>query len=162
MQQRYSFALEDHTKKLQFFRPTFRNMQLRVVAVSDQALHDHLNMVLSKLASGVHPTIPEVLAIKSLFGSEPFHLNCLYPRHKVTDIQITPCSWWYFISLNILFSQNNLLRLHGLHTLWSRRRRLAEHATKLYDLDRAIEREGVTSLSSDELRWVRKISDRYI
>jgi len=130
--------LEDHTKKLQYFRPTFRNMQLRIVAVSDRTLHDQLNIILSKLASGVHPTIPEVLAIKSLFGSEPFHLNCLYPRHK-----------------------NNLLRLHGLHTLWSRRRRLAEHATKLYDLDRAIEREGVTSLSSDELRWVRKISDGY-
>jgi LETM1-like protein len=105
LQQRYSFALEDHTKKLQYFRPTFRNMQLRIVAVSDRTLHDQLNIVLSKLASGVHPTIPEILAIKSLFGSEPFHLNCLYPRHKVTDFQTTSCSWCYFIKYFIFTEQ---------------------------------------------------------
>ena len=41
-----------------------------------------------------------------------------------------------------------------MHTLWSRDRRLEERAQEIFNTDRAIEREGVGSLSLDELKWV--------
>ena len=41
-----------------------------------------------------------------------------------------------------------------MHTLWSRNRRLEVRAQEIFNIDRAIEREGVASLSLDELKWV--------
>jgi len=131
LQQRFNFALEDHTKSLHYFKPTFRSMQSRVSSVQDVNLRASMNVILSKLASGVHPSVEEILAVKVLFKGEPFHLSCLYPHHK-----------------------KNLLRIHGMHTLWSRDRRLEERAQEIFNTDRAIEREGVGSLSLDELKWV--------
>ena len=87
LQQRHDFALQDHKKCVQHFRPTFRCMQARVTSSeSDEDQQDRLSKILSKLASGVHPTVKEILDIKILFLREPFHLNCLYPRHKVKII----------------------------------------------------------------------------
>ncbi len=83
LQQRHDFALQDHKKCVQHFRPTFRCMQARTSSVSDQDQQENLSKILSKLASGVHPTVEEILGVKILFQREPFHLNCLYPRHKV-------------------------------------------------------------------------------
>ena len=54
--------------------------------------------------------------------------------------------------------QKNLLRIHGMHTLWSRNRRLEERAQEIYNKDRAIERDGVASLTLDELKWVSKLN----
>ena len=79
--------MQDHDRHIQLFRPTFRNMQDRIPGVADEQLQAKLSVILAKLASGVHPTTAEILAIKSLFRGEPFHLNCLYPRHKVTTTQ---------------------------------------------------------------------------
>jgi len=84
LQQRRDFALQDHKKCVQHFRPTFRCMQARIPSVSDTDLTEKLSQILSKLASGVHPTVEEILEVKILFQREPFHLNCLYPRHKAS------------------------------------------------------------------------------
>ncbi|XP_046456409.1 LETM1 domain-containing protein 1-like isoform X1 [Daphnia pulex] len=129
LQQRRDFALQDHKKSVQHFRPTFRCMQARIPSVNDTDLTKKLSQMLSKLASGVHPTVEEILEVKILFQREPFHLNCLYPRHK-----------------------NQLLKVHGMHTLWSRRRRLSQRAEEILNKDKVLEREGVTSLSLEELR----------
>ena len=51
-------------------------------------------------------------------------------------------------------SQNYLLRINGLHTMWARRRRLYDHATYIFNVDRCIERQGTGTLSAEELRWV--------
>lgn len=58
-------------------------MQARISSVSEKNLEEKLSKILSKLASGVHPTVEEILDLKIVFQGEPFHLNCLYPRHKV-------------------------------------------------------------------------------
>ena len=58
-------------------------MQQRVSAVQDEHLQAAMNLILSKLASGVHPSVKEILEVKKLFQEEPFHLNCLHPQHKV-------------------------------------------------------------------------------
>lgn len=60
-------------------------MQARNSSVNDQNLQKKLSKILSKLASGVHPTVEEILEVRILFQMEPFHLNCLYPRHKVSE-----------------------------------------------------------------------------
>jgi len=132
LEQRFSFALQDHTNNLQYYRPNFRSMQQRISAVEDKNLQAamNMNMILSKLASGVHPTVKEILEVRILFQREPFHLNCIHVQHK-----------------------KNLLRIHGMHTLWSRNRRLEERAQEIYNKDRAIERDGVASLTLDELKW---------
>ncbi|KAK4010859.1 hypothetical protein OUZ56_019987 [Daphnia magna] len=129
LQQRRDFALHDHKKCVQHFRPVFRCMQARISSVSEKNLEEKLSKILSKLASGVHPTVEEILDLKILFQGEPFHLNCLYPRHK-----------------------NQLLKVHGMHTLWSRRRRLSQRAEEILNKDRALRREGVATLSLEELR----------
>jgi hypothetical protein len=41
-----------------------------------------------------------------------------------------------------------------MHTLWSRRRRLSQRAEEILNKDIVLEREGVTSLSLEELRSV--------
>ena len=84
LSQKYEFALADQTRKVSFFKKTFRCMQPRAVAVVDPTMQAKFNVLLSKLASGVHPTVSEILELKPLFKGEPFHLNCLYPRHKVS------------------------------------------------------------------------------
>lgn len=84
LQQRQDFAMLDLKMATRAFRPTFRSMQARISSVEQEQLRDKLSDILSKLACGVHPTVEEVLEIKILFQGEPFHLNCLYPRHKVT------------------------------------------------------------------------------
>ena len=58
-------------------------MQARISSVDDENLRFAISTILSKLASGVHPTVQEIIGIKVLFQGEPFHLNCLYPHHKV-------------------------------------------------------------------------------
>jgi len=136
LQQRFDFALEDHIKSLRYFRPNFRSMQQRISSVQDEKLRAAMNLILSKLASGVHPSVKEILEVQKLFKEEPFHLNSLHVQHKKA-----------------------LLRIHGMHTLWSRNRRLEERAWEIYHMDRAIEREGVASLSLDELKWVGYIKE---
>lgn len=64
-------------------------MQARIPDVKDKTSQENLTKTLSKLASGVHPSVEEILDIKNLFQTEPFHVNCLYPRHKVKN------SWRY-------------------------------------------------------------------
>lgn len=83
LQQRHDFALQDHRKAVQSSRPTFRSMQARIASVENEALREKLSGILAKLASGVHPTVSEIVAIKVLFHDEPFHLNRLYSPHKV-------------------------------------------------------------------------------
>lgn len=63
-------------------------MQARISDVHDQTFQDKLSNILSKLASGIHPSVDEILSIRILFQREPFHLNCLYPRHKVITLRI--------------------------------------------------------------------------
>jgi len=58
-------------------------MQARIASVESEALREKLSGILAKLASGVHPTVSEIVAIKVLFQDEPFHLNRLYSPHKV-------------------------------------------------------------------------------
>lgn len=54
-------------------------------------------------------------------------------------------------------SQNALLRLHGRSALPLRRRRLKDHAHILHCMDAAISREGVDSLTHDNLKNVSTI-----
>ena len=41
-----------------------------------------------------------------------------------------------------------------MHTMWSRRRRLEQRAQEILNKDRVLGREGVTSLSLEDLRTV--------
>jgi len=58
------------------------------------------------------------------------------------------------VSLNVSFVilQKALCRLHGMHTLFLKRRRLRERAEMLSILDAAMLSEGIYNLSVDELK----------
>lgn len=47
------------------------------------------------------------------------------------------------------------MKLHGMHSMWRRRRRLADHASIIHEIDLSILREGgVDTMTQDEMRSV--------
>ncbi|XP_054275647.1 LETM1 domain-containing protein 1 [Macrosteles quadrilineatus] len=130
LQQRHEFALIDHRNRLHHFKGVFRALQWQMENLKDHKLYCHWESVIGCLGSGLHPNTEEVLECKTLFAEAPYHLNCIYSSHV-----------------------KELLRSHGMHTGWRRRRRLAERAKLVQLMDQAICREGgVSSLSQDEIR----------
>jgi hypothetical protein len=84
------------------------------------------------LGSGSHPNLQQIERISYLF-SEKNHLGmaAIWADHK-----------------------NALVRLHGMHMGWRRRKRLRDRAKILRDMDFAMVEEGVTTMSLEELKTV--------
>ncbi|XP_008470437.1 LETM1 domain-containing protein 1 [Diaphorina citri] len=94
-------------------------------------LHSKWSQVISKLASGLHPTSQEVIECQSLFGHIPYNIGSLSTGHV-----------------------RSLLKIHAMHMGWRRKKRLQQKAKAIYLMDCAIIREGgAEALNYDELRY---------
>ncbi|XP_050690452.1 uncharacterized protein LOC126982456 [Eriocheir sinensis] len=128
IQQRHEFGVLSLKRRLFNARPVFRSLQAAILTLNDEDKEKCRN-VFFKLGSGIHPNVEEILALIPLFQREPFHI------HKIGSTHV-----------------NALLRLHGRSALPLRRRRLKDHAHILHCMDAAISREGVDSLTHDNLK----------
>lgn len=130
LQQRTEFAMEGLRKRLYNYKPVFRCVQAQLDTLKGREEHEHWAYVLGLLGSGVHPKPEDIVKSIDLFRGDPYHLDYLYPGHV-----------------------KGLLRIHNMQTGLRRRRRLAEQATILHEMDMAIIREGgISQLSQDDLR----------
>ncbi|KAG8224677.1 hypothetical protein J437_LFUL003792, partial [Ladona fulva] len=130
LQQRLEFSVDDLRKRLYNNRPVFRCLQVRLDSIESDKSYRDWAYVLSLLGSGVHPDIKLILKCARLFEGEPYHFSCLYNNHV-----------------------NGLLRMHGMHVGFFRRRRLKDRALVIHEMDLAMQREDINSMSLDELRW---------
>lgn len=134
LQQRVEFTMLQHRKKLLNQRAVFRSLQLQLDSEAvrkDRQLYRMWSHSIACLGSGQHPRPEVVVRCLPLFRGDPYHLDYLTPSHV-----------------------NSLLKLHGMHSMWRRRRRLADHAYLIHEIDVAIVREGgVETMSQDEMRW---------
>ncbi|XP_046389817.1 LETM1 domain-containing protein 1 [Ischnura elegans] len=130
LQQKTEFAIIDLRKRLFNNRPVFRCLQERLRSIKGQELFQDWARILSLLGSGVHPEVEEVIKCTPLFEGEPYHISTIYNNHV-----------------------NGLLRMHGMHMGFSRRRRLEDRALIIHEMDLAMAREGISGMALDELKW---------
>uniref|UniRef100_A0A0P4WMU8 Letm1 RBD domain-containing protein n=1 Tax=Scylla olivacea TaxID=85551 RepID=A0A0P4WMU8_SCYOL len=128
IKQRHEFAVMGLKQRLFNARPVFRCLQAAILTM-DEEDQDKCRTVFHKLGSGVHPTVEEIIALIPLFQGKPFHIRQIRAIHV-----------------------NALLRLYGRSVWLWRRQRLRDHARILHCMDAAISREGLDSLTLDNLR----------
>lgn len=86
IEQRQRFQAIDHTHRLHYYRPVFRNLQTKLTTIAaEDNLHDKCRLVLDKLGSGTHPSVDQILDIKTLFAAKPYGLECLKSGHLVKN-----------------------------------------------------------------------------
>ncbi|XP_034254225.1 LETM1 domain-containing protein 1 isoform X2 [Thrips palmi] len=133
LQQKVEFAMQTHRKKLLNQRAVFRGLQLQLDSQAvkrDKRVHRVWSHSIACLGSGQHPQPEDIIQCLPLFRGDPYHLDYLMPSHV-----------------------NSLLKLHGMHSMWRRRKRLADHASLIHEIDLAILREGgVEVMTQDEMR----------
>ena len=92
---------------------------------------EYANLV-GLLGSGAHPNLQQIESVSHLFAeTNLLGMAAIWANHK-----------------------NALVRLHGMHMGWRRRKRLRDRAKILRDMDFAMAEEGVTTMSSEELKTV--------
>jgi len=128
-QQKLKFLMEKQKLKIYHYGHVFRFLQQNTNHIRNQQMKQLVQHCLQKLESGHHPTVREVMAIKTVFEFEPFSLKSLQSSHL-----------------------KGLCRVHGLRIVWFKRRRLVEHAAMLCEMDAAILRDGIYDLKTEELR----------
>lgn len=131
LQQRLDFAVKLQSKKLYHYRPVFRHLQAKVESIEDIQLKNQCQNLFYKLGSGVHPIVEEILGLKPLFIRKPFGISALSGNHL-----------------------RHLCRLHGLSTFVGKRKRLWRHAGFIREMDLSIRREGLHTMSLNDLRTV--------
>jgi len=129
LQQKFEFAIENLRVRLQNYRPVLRHMQSGLERVTDEKLKALTQDVLNKLGSGSHPTVRQIMAIKTLFETDAFSLQAIHGPHA-----------------------KRLCKIYGLHSYWFKRRRLYDHAYLLTVMDAAILRHGIFNLKPEELK----------
>lgn len=106
IEQKVTFALEIHRKRLKHYRPTFRHLQAKIETVPETYVIDandgsgaakmesqqegdvielrkKCRSIFGKLGSGIHPTIEEILEVKPAFTRRPYGMLHLSSRHMV-------------------------------------------------------------------------------
>ncbi|KAK7863709.1 hypothetical protein R5R35_003095 [Gryllus longicercus] len=132
LQQRFEFATQVHRQRLYNYRPVFRALQEQIDGENLQKnpLQESWRVALDCLGSGTHPTPEEILKFLPLFSGSPYSLLQIYSGHVTA-----------------------LLRMHGMHVGFRRRKRLADRAQMIHCMDQAIIREGgPESMTYEELR----------
>lgn len=117
IEQRNRFAIQDHTKKLYYYRPVFRHLQKRLSMIKSES--GKCLKAFSKLGSGTHPTVPEILELSPFFENEPYHLDSLSHTHLI-----------------------GLCKIHGVNLLPGKKIRLKNHIYFIKELDSAWMRES--------------------
>ncbi|CAH0547408.1 unnamed protein product [Brassicogethes aeneus] len=132
LQERSKYSEDFLRKRLLHNKPVFRHLQSQInfMKVNCHPLFIPWTNILGMLGSGSHPSPEMILECKDLFQDEPYHL--------------------YYLSRNHI---KHLVGIHDIHRGWFRRTRLADRATILIEMDKAIMREGgVHNLPIDALR----------
>ncbi|XP_059471892.1 LETM1 domain-containing protein 1 [Neocloeon triangulifer] len=130
LQQRVDFAAIALRKRLYNQRPVLRCLQTRLDDLDEGDLRNRWAHIVGLLGSGSHPNLQQIENVRDLFAEiQPFGLAGLWANHK-----------------------NALVRLHGMHMGWRRRKRLRDRAKILREMDFMMAQEGVTVMSNDELR----------
>ncbi|XP_026678315.1 LETM1 domain-containing protein 1 [Diaphorina citri] len=131
LQQKAEFLMKAQKKRLAYNKSVFQHLQSELDILRVNRLHSKWSQVISKLASGLHPTSQEVIECQSLFGHIPYNIGSLSTGHV-----------------------RSLLKIHAMHMGWRRKKRLQQKAKAIYLMDCAIIREGgAEALNYDELRY---------
>nr|XP_027203345.1 LETM1 domain-containing protein 1-like [Dermatophagoides pteronyssinus] len=113
IQQRTKFSIDDHRRKLYHYRPLFRSLQKRLDSIESPYLRGKCRYVFTRLGSGTHPNVDDIIHLKPLFIEQPFGLRSLSQQHLV-----------------------HLCRTHGLRRLFLfKRRSLFQHITFIQAMD---------------------------
>ena len=84
IEQRNRFAIQEHTKKLHYYRPVFRHLQNKLHQYGEQVkLYKKCYKVFAKLGSGTHPTVEEIIELTPLFLNDIYALDSLTHLHLV-------------------------------------------------------------------------------
>ncbi|XP_047524766.1 LETM1 domain-containing protein 1 [Pieris napi] len=130
IQQRVEFSMQDLTERLRHNRAVFRALQEKMGSIPESDLKVKWEKIIALLGSGVHPTPNDVIACEKLFTMSPYSLKDLSYSHM-----------------------GQLLKMHGLQKSLFRRKKLKYRAFLLWEMDKAIIREGgVDVLGSESLR----------
>ena len=84
LSQRINFQVQDHKRRLYYYRPVFRHLQSKLSLISNNdSLQTKCGNIFNKLGSGTHPDVEEILLVKQLFIDKPYALENLSSRHLV-------------------------------------------------------------------------------
>ncbi|KAG0696223.1 LETM1 domain-containing protein 1 [Chionoecetes opilio] len=176
IQQRHEFARMGLQSRLFNARPVFRSLQAALLSLGEED-REKCRTVFHKLGSGIHPTLEEIVELVPLFRGAPFHINkigakhvqmrtradvriigaYIYQMHKVkmgSYTMLHVASVLISVALALEPAVNALLRLHGRSVWVMRRQRLRDHARILHCMDAAVSREGIDSLTLDNLKTI--------
>lgn len=136
IEQKTRFAIQDHTKRLNFYRPVFRHLQKKLDSIKEtegDGLHEKCRQVFARLGSGTHPSVSQTLALSPLFTSPsgPYELNSLSHAHLLS-----------------------LCKIHATSILPGMKIRLKKHIYFVKELDNAWTREGDEEKSLEDLKQV--------
>ncbi|XP_063586237.1 LETM1 domain-containing protein 1-like [Penaeus indicus] len=149
IKQRHEFALMDMKKRLFNYRPVFRSLQAGLNTIEDKNMREKCRAAFYKLGSGIHPTVREIVELLPLFQGAPFHIKKMYSVHLVSfgckGVGVRG-------GKKLAIFREGLLRLHGRSVYFLKRKRLEDYARQLHYLDSAISREGIDSLSHEQLK----------
>lgn len=131
LQQRCEFSVLNLQDRLAYNRRVLRFLQAKLSQVRNDPNYEQLRTIFGKLGSGLHPSVEEIIQIKTSFSEAPFKTKSLTHAHVV-----------------------GLCGLHGINAWFFKRSKLANRAMLLHFMDMAIEREGGPSqLSTEALRF---------
>lgn len=83
-QQRIDFAVMNIRDRISHNRSIFRLLQGKLSQIKNDVNYPLWENILGKLGSGVHPTVDEILNIKSLFAEVPYKTSSLSYVHIVS------------------------------------------------------------------------------
>lgn len=86
-QQRIDFAVMNIRDRISHNRSIFRLLQGKLSQIKNDVNYAPWENILGKLGSGAHPTVDEILNIKSLFAEVPYKTSSLSYVHIVSFFQ---------------------------------------------------------------------------
>lgn len=84
LEQRVDFALDDHKKRLLYYKPVFRHLQNNLKLIADEQIREKLQSIFYTIGSGMHPQLEHVLVVNSVFRGNPYGLHYLSSGHLVS------------------------------------------------------------------------------
>lgn len=84
LDQRVDFALDDHKKRLLYFKPVFRHLQNNLKFIQDEQIRESVQSIFYILGSGMHPQLQQILLVNSVFRGKPYGVHYLHSGHLVS------------------------------------------------------------------------------
>lgn len=128
--QKLEFQHMEFHNRLTYYLPVFRCLQEKLRYIEKHPKHKQLSIILGQLGSGTHPTVEQLMDVKSIFTEPPYNLVSLNRKHI-----------------------RMLVKMHQASRGIFKRHSLYEHAFLLHYMDQAICREGdVHNMNEKALR----------